>query len=180
MVAPGSPESNSHGSKPITPKGVIEKRENDRLAAYMSDLESVSLTEEDEDEEDGEGAKWVYLHDAQAVLRQYAEQEPREGATPGGSVTWVWPHEASRRAPTDVRLRMPMDLPVFGELKRPGANADKGYVFTLDAFAWGRLVHVKLVGDDITVYVADAQRTRKVYTGKRRDDGDIHRHASGR
>lgn len=150
-----------------------------RLEAFMADLDSISMV----DEEDG-GSEWVSLHDAKAILRQYAAQEPREGATPGGAVTWVWPHEASRRAPTDVRLRMPMDLPVFGELKRPGSRSEdsvaNGYVFTLDAFAWGRFVHVKMVDDDFTVFVADAQRTRKVYAGKRRDDGDIHRHASGR
>jgi hypothetical protein len=166
----------------MAPKGMVENLGGDaRLKAFMADLES--LVAEDED-----GSKWVELGDAQTILRQYAEQEPSDEAGGRGSAhTWVWPHDGSRRAPTDVRLRMPMDLPVFGELRRPGSRSGegvaaepKGYVFTLDAFAWGRLVHVKFVEDEMTVYVADAQRTRKVYTGKRRDEGDIHKNASGR
>lgn len=164
------------------PLGMIEQRNNARLKSFLSDLESIVATDED-------GSKWVELADAQTILRQYAEHEPTDPMTPGGNVTWVWPHDGSRRAPTDVRLRMPMDLPVFGELRRPGSRtgegpaADptgKGYVFTLEPFAWGRFIHVKMVEDEITVYVADAQRTRKVYTGKRGDEGDIHRHAPGR
>lgn len=166
------------------PQGMIYKRDNDRLNAFISDLESVVAVDEDESE-------WVSLHDAKTILRQYAEHELRNETRSGEAVTWVWPHQESRRAPTDVRLRMPMDLPVFGELRRPGsarvgdgvadgALPPKGYVFTLDCFAWGRVVHVKLVEETITVYVADKLRTRKVYEGKRRDDGDIHGNASGR
>lgn len=166
-----------------SPVGMIDNVEgrNARLEAFLADLASVVAT----DEEDG--SEWVSLEDARAILRQYAEQEPKNETRSKEAVTWVWPHDGSRRAPTDVRLRMPMDLPVFGELRRPGSRSGegvaaepKGYVFTLDAFAWGRFVHVKLVEEDITVFVADAQRTRKVYAGKRRDEGDIHRRASGR
>lgn len=169
--------------KPITPEGMIAKRDNDRLNAFLEDLRSLVSVDED--------GSWVPLHDAEAILRQYAEQEPRNETKSMEAVTWVWPHQESRRAPTDVRLRMPMDLPVFGELRRPGAAKrgegvgeaalpPKGYVFTLDAFAWGRVVHVKLVDENIQVYVADKLRTRKVYEGKRCDEADIHRDAKGR
>jgi hypothetical protein len=166
----------------VRPVGMIQEARNARLRAFLEDLRSLVAT----DEEDG--SEWVSLVDAENILRQYAEQEPaNEHGSGGGAVTWVWPHDGSRRAPTDVRLRMPMDLPVFGELRRPGSRSGegpaaggKGYVFTLEPFAWGRFVHVKLVGDEMTVYVADALKTRKVYYGKRGDEGDIHKHAPGR
>jgi hypothetical protein len=170
--------------EPGSPIGMTQsQRDNARLSAFISDLESIVAEDED-------GSEWVSLEDAKKILRQYAEHEPsNEHGSGGGAVTWVWPHDGSRKAPTDVRLRMPMDLPVFAELRRPGSRSGegvaadptgKGYVFTLEPFAWGRFVHVKLVGEDMTVYVADAQRTRKVYAGKRGDAGDIHRKASGR
>lgn len=145
-----------------------------KLAAYLEDAESLSWTQGDADCSE----QVIRMHDVRVLLRQFAEEADDRG------ITGVWPHTPSRRAPANVRLHMPMDLPVFGELKRPKAQVDpaspKGYVFNIDCFAWGREVIIRLVEEDIVVYVKDALATRKVYAGKRKDEGDPYRGMKGR
>jgi hypothetical protein len=142
-----------------------------RLRAFLEDLESVAVEDEEEAGAGEGGTEWVRLHDAKEALRRFAMDEPLN-ETPSRSVmTWCWPHERSRLPVTDVRLRMPMDLPCFGELRRP----DSGYVLTLEPFAWGRKVHVKMEVDGrLQVFVHDALAIRKVYEGMRGDDGDLY------
>ena len=145
-----------------------------RIDAALADVESLSWVQGDEDNQE----QVVALSDVRALLATLASE-----ASEGG-VTGVWPHTPSRLPSTAQRLRMPMDLPVFGELKRPKRQVDpdnpRGYILSLDCFPWGREVIVRLVEEDIVVFVKDALATRKVYAGKRKDEGDPYRHKNGR
>lgn len=153
---------------------VGSKETHDKLAAFLEDLESLSWVQGDEDHTE----QVVRVSDARALLAQMACEADERG------ITGVWPHTPSRRAPANVRLHMPMDLPVFGELRRPKVQRDpsdpKYYILELDLIAWGRIVVMKMLEGEFSLFVKDAKATRKVYTGSRRDDGDLTAGMNGR
>lgn len=153
---------------------VGSKETHDKLAAFLEDAESLSWVQGDQDHTE----QVVRLDDVRALLAQFAQDADERG------ITGVWPHTPSRRAPANVRLHMPMDLPVFGELRRPKDQRDpsdpKHYILELDLIAWGRIVVMKMLEEKFVVFVKDAKATRKVYEGSRRDDGDLLAGMNGR
>jgi hypothetical protein len=142
-----------------------------RFEAFKGDLESIAFEGSDV------GDVVVNLEDAIEVLRLAMSWEPDNETASHDAVTWVWPHDGSRTPPRNVRLRMPMDLPAFAQLTKKEGDAEP-YILTVDAFAWGRKVHIRFGRTQsvaFEVFVADSEATKKVYIGKRGDKGDLRR-----